>query len=246
MSAPCESRMTDLPILYSFRRCPYAMRARLALLLGEVVCEIREVVLRDKPAEMIAVSPKATVPVLVLPDGEVIDQSLDIMRWALDARAPPSSFPRMRESIFSEARASCGSEERDGRSCRGDDEEGVLIAANDGPFKHHLDRYKYPDRHDEVHLTHRTAATDILAGYETRLAQHAHLCGEDPSIADYAIMPFVRQFAAVDQTWFDAQKLPMLQYWLTQHIASPLFERAMIRLPAWRSNDPITVFPATA
>lgn len=204
--------MAERPILYSFRRCPYAMRARLALLLGGATCEIREVVLRDKPAAMIAVSPKATVPVLVLPDGRVIDQSLDIMRWAL-----PTPFPY---------------------------DEAALIEINDGAFKLHLDRYKYPDRHAEDRLAQRAAAMEILAGYETRLGNHAHLCGDTPSIADHAIMPFVRQFAAVDQRWFDGRSLPMLRRWLANHIASPLFDRAMIRLPAWRPGDPATIFPA--
>jgi len=207
--------MTDLPILYSFRRCPYAMRARLALLLGEITCEIREVVLRDKPAEMIALSPKATVPVLALPDGRIIDQSLDIMCWAL----PLSTLG---------------------------EEDAALIAANDGPFKRHLDRYKYPDRHDGDHLIDRAAAMDILAGYEERLQCHACLQGDRLSLADFAIMPFVRQFAAVDQAWFDAQPLPKLEQWLASLITSPLFERAMVRLPAWRPGDQATLFPTPA
>jgi glutathione S-transferase len=201
--------MADLPILYSFRRCPYAMRARLALLLADRTCEIREVLLRDKPAAMIAVSPKATVPVLLLPDGQVIDQSLDIMRWALGV---PLDDP--------------------------------LVAANDGAFKRHLDHYKYPDRHGVDPQTSRTAGLAILEDYEERLRHHAFLQGETATPLDYAIMPFVRQFAAVDSAWFDAQSLPMLQHWLAQHIASHLFERAMIRLPQWHDGDAPTLFPA--
>ena len=123
--------MTARPILYSFRRCPYAMRARLALLVSGTVCGIREVKLSAKPAELIAASPKATVPVLVLPDRTVIDQSLDIMRWALGQGDP------------------------EGWLDRADD---ALIAANDGPFKHHLDHYKYPDRHQAEREVHRAAA----------------------------------------------------------------------------------------
>jgi glutathione S-transferase len=248
----CESRMADLPILYSFRRCPYAMRARIALLLGDAVCEIREVVLRDKPAEMIALSPKATVPVLLLPDGRVIDQSLDIMRWALTPLAPSSSFPRKREPMDG------GASDADrsvsvGSRFRGNDEGEVvvgdgdtLITTNDGPFKHHLDRYKYPDRHDGDHLADRAAGIDILSGYEQRLERQPYLLGDIASLADFAIFPFVRQFAAVDQSWFDAQPLPKLQTWLAAHIASPLFERAMVRLPAWHPGDPVTLFPGPA
>jgi glutathione S-transferase len=244
MSARCEHRVADLPILYSFRRCPYAMRARMALLLGEVTCEIREIILREKPADMIALSPKATVPVLLLPDGEVIDQSLDIMRWAFRQGTPSPSSPRMRGSITSEPQEVRASENMDPRMREDDSLE--MIAANDGPFKHHLDRYKYPDRHEDDPLAHRAAAVDILSGYEERLERHAHLLGDSPSLADYAIMPFVRQFAAVDRAWFDEQPLPKLQAWLARHIASPLFARAMVRLPAWRPGDPATLFPTLA
>jgi glutathione S-transferase len=194
---------SDLPILYSFRRCPYAMRARMALLASEVPFELREVMLRDKPAAMLAASPKATVPVLVLPDGTVIDESLDIMRWAL-ARNDPEEW-----------RA-------------GDD--AALIASFDGAFKHHLDRYKYPERHAADPVAHRGAGLSMLDTLERRLAGHANLHRDTRALSDIAIMPFVRQFAAVDRGWFDAQPLPRCQDWLARHVASPLFERAMLRV----------------
>jgi glutaredoxin len=139
------------PILYSFRRCPYAMRARMALRVSGTACEIREVKLSAKPAAMLAASPKGTVPVLVLADGQVIDESLDIMRWAL-ARNDPEGW------------------------LEGDDP--ALIQANDGPFKQHLDRYKYPDRHDSVAAEHRALGLEMLADLDRRLASSAYLCGE--------------------------------------------------------------------
>jgi glutathione S-transferase len=195
-----------LPILYSFRRCPYAMRARLALLVAEQPCELREIVLRAKPAEMIAASPKATVPVLVLPGGAVIDQSLDIMRWAL-ARHDPEGW------------------------LAGDDAD--LIAGNDGAFKHHLDRYKYADRHGTDPLEHRAAALERLTALDRRLAKATYLCGGTRTLADIAIFPFVRQFAAVEPNWFAAQPLPHLRVWLDRHLAAPPFARAMMKHAPW-------------
>ena len=213
MSVPSFARaMAEAPILYSFRRCPYAMRARLTLLVSGVDCEIREIVLRDKPAEMIAASPKGTVPVLVLPDGRVIDESLDIMRWAL-ARNDPERWLA------------------DAADCE------ALIAANDGPFKHHLDRYKYPDRHGGDPIVHRSAATVLLEALETRLDRTAWLCGSACSLADIAIMPFVRQFAAVDPAWFGLQPLPAVRNWLAHLKGASLFARAMTRLPIWQPGD---------
>lgn len=197
------------PILYSFRRCPYAMRARMALLVSETACEIREVKLSAKPAELIAASAKATVPVVVLPDGQVIDESLDIMRWAL-ARNDPERWL--------------------------DGDDAALIAANDGPFKHHLDRAKYPDRHQSEPAEHRATCVEILGTLEERLKARAYLCGERQSLTDAAMMPFVRQFAAIDRAWFDALPLPSVQRWLNALLGSTLFESAMTRFPVWRAG----------
>lgn len=204
------------PILYSFRRCPYAMRARMALLASGVPFELREVVLRAKPAAMLAASPKATVPVLVLESGAVIDESLDIMRWAL-ARHDPEDW-------------------------RGGD-DAALIASFDGAFKHHLDRYKYPDRHGADPLAHRATGVAMLDGLEQRLAACDNLCRDTRALGDIAVMPFVRQFAAVDRAWFDAQPLPRVRAWLARHLASPLFERAILRVAPWRPGD-VPVLPA--
>lgn len=199
------------PILYSFRRCPYAMRARMALLVSAQAVEIREVVLRAKPPAMLAASPKGTVPVLVLAGGEVIDESLDIMRYALGQNDPENWFAS---------------------------DDSALIAANDGPFKHHLDRYKYPDRHDSDPRFHRGAALECLAPLEAQLSKTPCLRGSMRTLVDIALFPFVRQFAAVDADWFAEQGLPRIKDWLTTLTQSELFERAMVRRPPWRDGDP--------
>ena len=200
-----------MAVLYSFRRCPYAMRARMAVLVSGVAVELREVVLRDKPAAMLAASPKGTVPVLVLPDGRVIDESFAIMSWALEQSDPEDWLAGY---------------------------DAVLIAVNDGPFKHHLDRYKYPERHGSEPLEHRSAGMVFLSDLERRLTRHGNLCRETSALTDIAIFPFVRQFAAVDRAWFDAQPLPRLREWLARHTGSALFEAAMVRLKPWALNDP--------
>ncbi|VXC40652.1 glutathione S-transferase [Sphingomonas sp. AX6] len=202
--------MNGLPILYSFRRCPYAMRARMAVLASGVAVELREVVLRAKPDAMLAASPKGTVPVLVLADGRVVDESLEIMRWALAVCDPLDWLG-------------------------GDD--AALIADCDATFKHHLDRYKYPERHGSDPDEHRAAGVAWLSGLEARLAHAANLCGDAVGLADIAIFPFVRQFAATDRAWFDTQALPRVRAWLAAHVGSPLFDRAMLRVPRWQAGD---------
>lgn len=203
--------MSGRAVLYSFRRCPYAMRARMALLVSGVACELREVILRDKPAAMIAASPKATVPVLVLPDGGVIDESLEIMLWSLGKDDPEDWLGGY---------------------------DAALIAGNDGAFKHHLDRYKYPERHRSDPAEHRAAGVAMLAALEERLSVHGNLCRPARALADAALMPFVRQFAETDRGFFDALPLPAVQRWLQSQVESDLFRQAMIRLPAWRPGDP--------
>lgn len=210
--------MTKLPVLYSFRRCPYAIRARAAVFVSGVVCEIREVKLSAKPAALIETSAKATVPVLWLPTGEVIDQSIAIMRWALARRDPEGWLAR--------------------------DHQG-LIAANDGAFKDHLDRYKYPGRYRDCDAAqHRAAAMEHLQGLEQRLAVQPQLSGNQRGLTDLAIVPFIRQFAAVDREWFAAQPLPRVHTWLSAHLESPLFKGVMARLVPWAPGDDPVSFPA--
>lgn len=209
--------MSEAPVLYSFRRCPYAMRARLALLVSGTICTIREVKLSRKPAEMTAASPKGTVPVLVPVEGAVIEESLEIMRWSLAQNDPERWLER---------------------------EDADLIEACDGPFKTHLDRYKYPERHGSDRIAHRAAGLELLTVLETRLASAANLCGEDRGITDAAIFPFVRQFAATDSAWFDEQPIPRVQAWLRRHTTSSLFTAAMVRLAPWQAGDAPTRFSA--
>jgi glutathione S-transferase len=202
--------------LYTFRRCPYAMRARLALAVSGVRVQLREVRLRAKPDAMLAASPKGTVPVLVLAGGGVIEQSIDIMRWALQRHDPEAWL---------------------------DGDDRALIADCDDRFKHHLDRTKYPERHGSDPAVHRLAALEWLGLLEQRLARHDNLCGVRRALADAAIMPFVRQFAAIDQAWFAQQPLPRVQDWLTRHLRSGLFETVMVRFDPWSPNDAPILWP---
>lgn len=212
----CQCAAMDKPILYSFRRCPYAMRARMALVASGTSCEIREVKLSRKPAELLEASPKGTVPVLVCADGRVIAESLDIMHWALQRSDPEDWLSR---------------------------EDAALIEANDGLFKHHLDRYKYPDRHGSDPTWHRAAGLEWLRLLEARLDGQDNLCGNARGLADIALFPFIRQFAQTDRAWFDAQPLPRLQAWLERHLGSALFQTVMLRLAPWQPGDPAIAFP---
>jgi glutathione S-transferase len=203
------------PVLYSFRRCPYAMRARLALRVSGVDYEHREVALKAKPADMLAVSPKGTVPVLVLPTGEVLAQSLDIMHWALQLNDPQAWLPDTPEALALT---------NDG------------IALNDGEFKANLDRYKYPQRFGlSDGLLHRTQAADALMHWQARLQTHAFLSGPDWGLLDACVAPFVRQFARTDRVWFDAQPWPELAQWLTAFENSEAFAAVMQKHPLWVS-----------
>ena len=199
------------PILYTFRRCPYAIRARLAIHVSGVEVETREVDLRDKPQAMLQCSPRGTVPVLQLTSGNVIDESLDIMRWALAIHDP------------------------DGWIGSGPDwlaESTALIEENDVSFKRHLDRYKYPGRGEpdaSIHAAeqYRDAAGVFLRGLNSRLARHNFLMGQSMGLADAAIFPFVRQFAHVDKSWFDAAYAGPVAVWLDSLVCSPLFLSVM-------------------
>ncbi|MEZ0497495.1 glutathione S-transferase [Sphingomonas sp. IW22] len=205
-------------VLYSFRRCPYAMRARLALRASGTRYELREVRLSNKPAELLLDSPKGTVPVLRTADGRVIEESLAIMRWALDARDPEGWLLR---------------------------DDPALIAMNDGMFKHHLDRYKYPNRYGLEVDRHREIGLHFLQGLDARIAVSGQLCGRLRGLADAAIMPFVRQFAGVDPDWFEGQPLPYLKAWLASHIASDLFDNIMGRAATWSHGDHPIIVEAT-
>ncbi|WP_417824218.1 glutathione S-transferase [Thalassospira lucentensis] len=223
-SNEARNAATNPPVLYSFRRCPYAMRARMALLSAGIDVELREVVLRDKPQSMIDVSPKATVPVLIQSDGTVIDESLEIMVWALVENDPNEWMTPESGTL---------------------DDMLALIAQNDGPFKHHLDRYKYHTRYEHADpAEHRRDAEKILNRLDGRLAVGRYLFGSRPALADFAIAPFVRQFANADRDAFDAMPFVHVQRWLADFLASSFFERAMTKYDQWHEGDAPIVFKA--
>ncbi|MFY0622299.1 MAG: glutathione S-transferase [Pelagimonas sp.] len=204
--------MSDLPILWSFRRCPYAMRARLAIMLAGHQVELREIVLRDKSQAFLDTSPSGTVPALRLSD-QVLDESLDIMIWTLE-RSDPDGLLDMPQEGWD------------------------LIAANDGPFKAALDHTKYTTRYPELdHTAEREKAVAHLLGLDARLAGQRWLMGDRATLADYAILPFVRQFAFIDKAWFDAQDWPHLNAWLARFLDSGLFASIMSKYAPWAEGD---------
>ena len=202
------------PILYSYRRCPYAMRARMALRYAKIDVEIREIALREKPLHMLAVSPKGTVPVLVLSSGKVLEQSLDIMDWAL-AQSDVDEWIVQNQEV---------------QKLTAD-----LIATNDGAFKQALDKYKYAIRFPENPPdVYRAQGEAFLQRLESLLQQNAYLCRNAVSKADAAIFPFVRQFSMVDETWFETANYPALKTWLNGFLNSQLFIDVMQKHPVWK------------
>jgi glutathione S-transferase len=214
---PAKIPTMTLPILYSFRRCPYAMRARAALITSGINVELREVELRNKPAAMLAASPKGSVPVLVLPENKVIDESWDIMLWALWQHDPHGWL---------------GKDECHAQAAL------PWVTENDTTFKHNLDRYKYPERiPGQPQSVHRSAGEQFLQRLEQRLSTTPHLLGDTFTLADAALLPFVRQFAAVDSAWFAAAPYPAVRTWLKEFTTSELFALVMRKFPVWKPGD---------
>ena len=198
-----------LPILYSFRRCPYAMRARMSIVRTNYQVELREVILRDRPEHMMEVSPKGTVPVLLLEDGTVIEESLEIMQHVLDWKLS--------------------------------EEEQHWISRNDNEFKFHLDRYKYPNRYEDVdEVEQRTLASVYLMDLDERLGSEASL---SEALSD-GLFPFVRQFANHDRDWFDVQPWTNVLEWLKENLESEAFKVCMKKHKQWVDGQPTIVFPA--
>jgi len=211
--------MNALPILYSFRRCPYAIRARMALAVAGIAVELREVLLRDKPLAMLEASAKGTVPVLVLTDGQVIDESLDVMRWALEQYDP--------EHWLADERS-----------------DGRLLVACDEEFKPWLDRYKYADRYPEqTPDDYRGHAENFLICLEGPLGRCGFLAGDKATLKDVALLPFVRQFAGVDPDWWRDAPYPGVRRWLNGWLVSEVFTSVMAKYPRWQSGAPGVVFP---
>lgn len=209
--------ISKLPILYSFRRCPYAMRARLAIEISGVKVEKREVALSNKPKELIECSAKATVPVLQLTDKTVIDESRDIMLWALKQHDPYNWLPVKYIDV---------------------QETNRLIDSNDNEFKQFLDRYKYASRYPEMEMEAcRQQGEYFLNELENKLSKTQYLLNDTLSLADIAIFPFVRQFAYVDKDWFDKTEYAKLQFWLNDLLNSSLFNKIMVKRPDWISSS---------
>ncbi len=213
-----------LPIVYSFRRCPYAMRARLALFYSGVAVELREVILSDKPAEMQQLADEVTVPLLVLPDETLIDESWDIMLWAIRQNDPDLWLGEGESSVF--------------------DAE-IMVEMNDYSFKNDLDHYKYADRYPEHPMEYyRSLGEEFLQDLEDALSESSYLLGDKISIADIAVFPFIRQFAFVDKPWFDQSPYPRLQDWLQNFLESELFNSIMEKFPVWKQGDEAVIYPA--
>ena len=214
------------PIFWSFRRCPYAMRARLAVCSAGIQVELREILLRDKPDAFLRASPKGTVPVVELADGTVLEESRDVMQWALSQNDPDGWLDVQRR-----------------------DPEGTVafLEALDGPFKTHLDRYKYASRYDlEAALKHREAGAAMLVEFDAKLGSQPSLSGKKNGLLDVATLPFVRQFRIADPVWFDAQPWPHLHRWLQAFLASGQFATVMNKYTVWQEGDDGVTFPVNA
>lgn len=199
------------------------MRARLAIAIAQQSVQLREVLLRDKPSELLAISPKATVPVLQLNNNDIIEESLEIMHWALTQHDPNGGLP----------------------ADDADQAESVaLIEQNDTIFKHWLDRYKYADRFPEHSMEYyRSEACNFMAQLEVRLTGQNYLFGVQITLADIAILPFVRQFAHVDLDWFTQSSYTHVQRWLAEFKCSELFASIMPKFDQWQAGDDVVVFP---
>ena len=209
-----------LPILYSFRRCPYAMRARLAIAISEQEVRLREIVLKHKPAELLAISPNKTIPVLQINNQDVLDESLEIMVWALSKNDPQSWLNDSLPEMLS------------------------LIDNNDYEFKSWLDKYKYADRFPEYDQAYyRDQAEDFLMILESRLQKKTYLFANHITLADTAIFPFIRQFASVDKKWFEQSPYLRVQEWLTELVNGELFINAMKKYPTWLESGEDILFP---
>ena len=210
----------NLPILYSFRRCPYAMRARMAIHISGQKCELREVLLRDKPPSMLDYSAKGTVPVLILQDGKVIDESLDVIDWALNIN-DPDDWQRSKDK----------------------EKTKELIKINDGEFKYHLDRYKYSKRYDnEDPEFHRKKCLKFIESINNELNNSKYIFDDNISYADIVLLPFIRQFRIADIEWFDSLPYDNLKKWLSSFLGSSLLNSIMKKYDLWKEGDKSIVF----
>jgi len=213
-----------MPILYSFKRCPYAMRARMALCLSKTIVELREVRLRNKPQSMLEISPKGTVPVLLLDDGSVIDESIEIIEWCINNKKDMFKDTLNKDQeLFTED----------------------AIKLFDEKFKFHLDRYKYASRYENVDAaSHKDACLDILKTLDKYINNTKWFFSNNINKIDISVLPFIRQFRIADPEWFDAnQDIPNIQIWLENFLQSKLLNIAMVNFEVWEPNNPIKLFP---
>jgi glutathione S-transferase len=211
------------PILYSLQNCPYAMRARMGLLLAKQPVMLRPIDLKNKPQDMLIVSPKGTVPVLVLDQDNIIDESLDIMIWALQQSDPQnllySHAPDTYKNMMS------------------------LIDEHDNQFTHFLSQYKQAKRyHKTSEQVDRERCETFITRIERRLNEHVFIMGDKPSLIDFAILPFIRQIAKVDRRWYRQAPYPKLQQWLNNHLQSRLYAKAMVKHPLWLQTNENILF----
>lgn len=215
----------DLPILYSLRNCPYAMRARLAIYASGQQVQLCDIVLSNKPDEMLKVSPKGTVPVLVTTDNQVIDESLAIMQWAFLQTDPEGYTNKAVPNALDEMLA--------------------VIAIFDNEFKGHLERYRCSKRYHEPSLPEdRQQCERYLADLESRLSLHQYLMSDKPSLTDLALMPFMRQFAQVERQWYLQSPYPKLRQWLNHFLQSRMFSKVMVQNSMWLDTKQRLIFGA--
>ena len=218
-----NDEVQSLPVLYSLRNCPYAMRARIAIFKAKQTVQLRDVVLSNKPAEMIAASPKATVPVLVLPDGVVVDESLAVMLWALNETDPEDLLHKQNEhSLLAMLE---------------------LINTFDTEFKAYLEQYKCAKRYKENNIDEcRALCEQLIQVLEDRLKNHNFLLSDRESLADIALLPFIRQFARVERQWYLQSPYPNVRNWLNNYLQSPMFTKVMAKYPLWLDNHEVVLF----
>jgi len=219
----------ELPILYSLRNCPFAMRARIAIFKTKQSIQLRDVVLSNKPQAMLIVSPKATVPVLIINHAdnnkkiEVIDESLDIMLWALQVRDPHNLFQQENPSAK--------------------DDMLQIINTFDVEFKSCLEAYKCAKRYKEDNISECRQACEIyIKVLEGFLSQHDYIFSNNESLVDIALLPFLRQFARIERQWYLQSPYPKLRQWLNNYLQSPMFTKVMTKYPLWQENQRIVIF----
>lgn len=218
-----------LPVLYSLRHCPFAMRARIAIFKSQKSVELRDVKLTSKPAAMLTASPKGTVPILVVSSSQIIDESLNVMLWSLDQSDPDNLLQQHAASSSNLPQLL------------------AFIATYDDEFKACIERYKCAKRYHEPNLEECRKACEVYTqDLEARLSKHNYVMGAKESLADIAILPFIRQFAKVERKWYVQAAYPNLKRWLNSYLQSAMFNKVMAQYPLWEEGNDAVVFGSEA